>query len=110
MIVSAKMTRIHHLALPVTDVASAVAWYREMFECKVSYQDSTWAMLEFDNVALALVSQGQHPPHIALAHPHAERFGRLTCHRDGTRSVYIQDNSGNAVEILDADSTRPRQG
>ena len=103
------MTRIDHIALHVKDVASAIAWYRDMFECKVAYQDPTWAMLEFDNVSLALVSQGQHPPHIALTHPHAERFGRLTRHRDGTRSVYIQDNSGNAVEILDAGSTRPRQ-
>jgi catechol 2,3-dioxygenase-like lactoylglutathione lyase family enzyme len=102
------MTSIHHVALHVNDVASSVSWYRGAFNCSVSYQDATWAMLEFANVSLALVSHQQHPPHIAVTDPHAERFGRLETHRDGTRSVYVQDTSGNAVEILDAASTRPR--
>jgi catechol 2,3-dioxygenase-like lactoylglutathione lyase family enzyme len=98
------MTSIHHVALHVNDVSSAVAWYCGAFQCRVTYQDSTWAMLEFENVSLALVSQSEHPPHIAVTHPRAERFGELTTHRDGTRSVYVQDTSGNAVEILDANS------
>ena len=98
------MTSIHHVALHVNDVSSAVGWYCGAFQCRVTYQDSTWAMLEFENVSLALVSQSEHPPHIAVTHPRAERFGELTTHRDGTRSVYVQDTSGNAVEILDANS------
>jgi catechol 2,3-dioxygenase-like lactoylglutathione lyase family enzyme len=98
------MTLIHHVALHVNDVSSAVAWYCGAFQCRVTYQDSTWAMLEFENVSLALVSQSEHPPHIAVTHARAERFGKLTTHRDGTRSVYVQDTSGNAVEILDANS------
>jgi catechol 2,3-dioxygenase-like lactoylglutathione lyase family enzyme len=102
------MTRIHHVAIPVNDVASAVSWYRGAFNCSVSYQDSSWAMLDFDNLSLALVSQGQHPAHIAVTDPRAERFGTLVAHRDGTRSVYVRDNSGNAVEILDAGSLPSR--
>jgi catechol 2,3-dioxygenase-like lactoylglutathione lyase family enzyme len=101
------MTRIHHVAIPVDDVPAATSWYCREFDCRISYQDPTWAMLEFDNLSLALVTRGEHPPHIALTHPRADRFGRLVTHRDGTRSVYIRDASGNAVEILEAGAAAP---
>src|SRR5947208_2170394 len=94
---------IHHVAISVTDVKSAVAWYREHFQCKVSYQDDTWAMLDFANLKLALVVSHQHPPHIAFVHPEAGQYGTLKEHRDGTRSCYINDPAGNAVEILAQD-------
>lgn len=94
------MDSLHHVAVPVHDVARALAWYRERFDCRVAYRDDTWALLEFANVRVALVLPGQHPPHIAFERADAERFGRLTPHRDGTRSVYVTDSEGNAVEIL----------
>jgi catechol 2,3-dioxygenase-like lactoylglutathione lyase family enzyme len=91
---------IHHVALPVPDIKSAVEWYTKTFRCRINYQDATWAMLEFANVKLALVIPSQHPGHIAFEHPEAERFGTLKAHRDGTRSVYVKDPAGNPVEIL----------
>ena len=94
---------IHHVAIPVQDVKSAVEWYTKTFQCRVSYQDDTWAMLEFANMKLALVIPSQHPGHIAFVHPEAEQFGALQTHRDGTRSVYVHDPAGNAVEILAQD-------
>jgi catechol 2,3-dioxygenase-like lactoylglutathione lyase family enzyme len=94
---------IHHVAVPVQDVKSAVEWYTRTFQCRVSYQDETWAMLEFANMKMALVVPHQHPGHIAFVHPEAEKFGTLKPHRDGTRSVYVHDPSGNAVEILAQD-------
>ncbi len=97
---------IDHVAIPVSDVASAVAWYREKFRCAIAYQDDTWALLTFANVRLALVIPEQHPPHLGVVSPHAENFGTLKTHRDGTRSCYIKDTAGNAVEILAADSMR----
>ena len=66
----------------------------------MQYQDESWALLGFDNVRLALVLPEQHPPHIAFVHPEAERFGPLRPHRDGTRSIYLRDSEGNAVEML----------
>lgn len=102
------MTRIHHVAIPVDDVAAAASWYCREFDCRIAYQDRTWAMLEFDNLSLALVTRGEHPPHIALTHPRADRFGALVTHCDGTRSVYIRDVSGNAVELLDPGASPPR--
>jgi catechol 2,3-dioxygenase-like lactoylglutathione lyase family enzyme len=94
---------IHHVAVAVADVPAAVEWYRRHFHCKVSYQDDTWAFLEFANLKLALVVPSQHPPHIGFVHPEAEKFGPLKTHRDGTRSVYVTDPAGNAVEILAQD-------
>jgi catechol 2,3-dioxygenase-like lactoylglutathione lyase family enzyme len=98
------MDPLHHVAIPVKEVARAVAWYRENFDCRVEYQDATWALLEFANLRLALVVPDQHPPHIAFERNDAERYGSLTPHRDGTRSVYIEDSEGNAVEILKSDA------
>ncbi|RLT13782.1 MAG: VOC family protein [Planctomycetota bacterium] len=91
---------IHHVAIAVRDVAEAVNWYRKHFRCDISYQDATWALLLFSNTQLALVIPDQHPPHIGFIHPKAEEFGPLKGHRDGTRSCYVADPSGNPVEVL----------
>ena len=86
---------IHHVAISVKDIAASVDWYTMTFKCKVSYQDATWAMLEFANLKLALVIPSQHPAHIAFVHPEADKFGFLQAHRDGTRSTYVADPAGN---------------
>lgn len=98
------LDQIHHVAIAVDDIATAVQWYVQEFRCEVSYQDDTWALLRFANVQLALVIPEQHPPHLALTHPDAQRYGALVTHRDGTRSCYIADPAGNSVEIMDATS------
>ena len=95
---------VHHVAISVPDIAAAVAWYCKMFRCSIVYQDETWAILQFANVQLALVIPGEHPPHIGFATPGAADFGELRMHRDGTRSVYISDVGGNAIELLDPDT------
>ena len=94
------MDQLDHIALSVTDIAASLDWYRQHFDCKVLYQDQTWAMLEFANIKLALVVTKQHPPHIAFLSADAEKWGKLKGHRDGTRSVYVKDPAGNAVEIV----------
>ncbi len=91
---------IDHIALPVTDLKKTVEWYLETFKCEVEYQDDTWAFLRFGNIKLAFVLPDQHPPHIAFVSARAEQFGELKAHRDGTRSVYVDDPSGNKLEIM----------
>jgi catechol 2,3-dioxygenase-like lactoylglutathione lyase family enzyme len=91
---------LDHVAIPVEDVASSVDWYTRTFQCEVKYQDETWALLGFENVNVALVIPSQHPAHIAFSSPEAARFGELKTHRDGTRSCYVKDPTGNAVEIM----------
>ena len=94
------LDEIHHVAISVSNVAKSVDWYRKHFRCDIEYQDETWALLEFGNTRLALVIPDQHPPHIGFIHPQAEAFGVLKPHRDGTRSCYVADPAGNAVEVL----------
>lgn len=95
---------IHHLAIAVTDVAASVRWYRDNFACRVAYQDATWALLKFANISLALVIPAQHPPHVGFVLDDAARFGTLTTHRDGTRSAYVNDPDGNALEMIARDN------
>ena len=97
---SAPLDRLHHVAIEAADIPTAVEWYREHFTCEVSYQDDTWALMKFNNVSLALVTPGQHPPHLGFVHPEAAKFGELKPHRDGTESLYLSDPTGNAVELL----------
>jgi len=92
---------IDHIAVQVRNINEAVLWYTKTFKCKLEYQDDTWAYLRFDNILLALVVPEQHPSHIAFTVEHAERFGPLKEHRDGTRSTYVNDPAGNAVEMVD---------
>lgn len=96
------MDRLHHVAIAVTDVPAAAAWYRERFSAETVYEDATWALLRFANIDLALVLPGQHPPHIAIEHADAARYGTLKNHRDGTASVYVGDPFGNVIEIMQA--------
>jgi len=95
-----RLDALDHVAISVKDIADSVAWYTRTFRCAVSHQDATWALLEFGNVRLALVIPEQHPPHVAFKHPDAASFGRLKTHRDGTRSIYVADPSGNSIEIM----------
>ena len=102
-----ELDAIDHVAVPVQDIAGAVAWYRQTFRCEVGYQDETWALLHFANTSLALVVPEQHPPHLGMVSHEAEKFGELKTHRDGTRSCYVNDPAGNAVEILAAEWMPP---
>jgi catechol 2,3-dioxygenase-like lactoylglutathione lyase family enzyme len=94
------MDRVHHIALAVPDIGEALAWYHDHFDVETIYEDSSWALLRLDNIALALVLPDQHPPHIAIERRNAETFGELTAHRDGTSSVYVDDPWGNTIEIM----------
>lgn len=95
-----ELTNVDHIAIAVSNIQQALHWYRSQFEVQTVYEDSTWAMLKFGNVSLALVLHGQHPPHIAFERPDAEAYGTLKSHRDGTASVYVNDPFGNVIEVL----------
>ena len=95
------MDKIHHIAIQVKDISESVEWYKKKFKVEVSYQDETWAMIDFDNTSLALVLAEQHPYHFAIESDEAESYGALTKHRDGTASVYIKDMDGNNIEMIE---------
>jgi catechol 2,3-dioxygenase-like lactoylglutathione lyase family enzyme len=91
---------LQHVAIVVSNIQRAIQWYTTRFNCTIHYQDDTWALLDFANIQLALVTPKQHPAHIAFVTPDAEQVSPLQRHRDGTQSTYIRDPFGNAIELI----------
>ena len=94
------LDQIHHIALQVRNLDESILWYTKNFACKIIYQDESWALLKFGNLSLALVHPDQHPPHFAVTRDDIMPFGTPVPHRDGTTSVYVEDPSGNHIEIV----------
>ena len=51
-----QLSKIDHLAVIVKNIDQSVKYYTEKFNCEVKYQDSTWAMLKFNNISLAFTN------------------------------------------------------
>ena len=94
------MDKIDHIAIQTTNIQKSVKWYKDMFKCKVTFQDETWALIEFKNTKLALVIPEQHPPHIAVKRENLEEYGATVKHRDGSESVYIDSPDSNTFELI----------
>jgi len=101
------MFELDHVAVQTRDVPALVKHYTENFGAEVLYADKTWAFLRVGRGKLALVSPGQHPPHVAFRVDEATlqgaaaRAGKpVDPHRDGTRGIYVEDPSGNVIELI----------
>mgnify|MGYP001200045956 CR=1 FL=1 len=95
------MDKIHHIAVQVENLSESLEWYEKEFDIKILYQDDSWAMIQFENMKLALVLPDQHPGHFAVESDNASEYGKLIKHRDGTASIYIEDPAGNSIEMLE---------
>lgn len=99
--------RVDHVAIDAAKLEETVQWYVGRLGAEILYRDATWAFLRIGGMKLALLTPGQHPPHLAISvtpeelEKVAKREGRgIRPHRDGTASVYVMDPSGNAVEFI----------
>ena len=99
--------RFDHVAVPSSDIDKSVEWYTKQFGATVLYQDKTWAFLQVGGNKLALITPGQHPPHIAfsvtedqLAEASRTTGISVDKHRDGSKGIYLTDPHGNAVELI----------
>ena len=68
------LTHVDHLAIESKNISDSVKWYTNNFKCKIKHQDETWALLKFDNIQIALVTPGQHPPHFAIIDEEVANF------------------------------------
>ena len=91
------MKKIDHIAIVVNDIKESVAYYVDNYDCMILHCDESWGYLQFDNTKLALVLKDEHPPHIAFEVDEVE--GKT--HRDGSVSKYIDDPSGNKIELIE---------
>ena len=92
-----KMYKIDHIAIEAHDISASVQWHKEVLNAEVIYLDDTWALMRLrDGSKIALVTKGQHPPHIGIV-PDTEPFGDVKAHRDGSYSFYQKDPHSAAV-------------
>jgi len=92
--------KLDHIALKSNNISLDVEWYKKTTNAEVLYQDDTWALMSFeDSSKLALVTPTQHPQHIAFIWS-SEPDSRFKEHRDGSKSFYEKDPSGNIIEWI----------
>ncbi len=101
-----QLSKIDHLAVIVNNINQSVKYYTEKFNCEVKYQDSTWAMLKFNNISLALVTEDEHPNHFAIVDHSIVNSNKIKYHRDGIGYIYEKDPNGNFIELLDRESQK----
>ena len=98
-----------HIAIRTKGVAASIEFYKRNFDgVEVLYEDATWGLLKVGGMKIALVTQGEHPPHISfrvdtkeeLEEYSAKMKGKIKVHRDRSESFYFKDDSDNAVEIV----------
>ena len=95
---------IDHLAIVVDNISKAVGYYCLHFNCKVKYQDSSWALLSFSNINLALVTKDEHLNHFAIVDKKINKNKDIQFHRDGIGYLYIHDPDSNYIELIDRKS------
>jgi|TARA_S200000501_G_C20548181_1_gene623199 hypothetical protein len=94
------MKRIDHIALVVDEPRLAAKWYQLNFDADLLYMDDTWAFVELENVKIAFVVKGQHPPHFAIEVEEFDEEDVVKFHRDGSCSAYKKDPWGNIYELI----------
>tara|TARA_Y100000590_G_scaffold436787_1_gene557759 strand:+ start:813 stop:1112 length:300 start_codon:yes stop_codon:yes gene_type:complete len=95
------LSYIDHIAVESKDIRKSVIWYINQFDCEIKYQDKTWALLKFDNISIALVTPGDHPPHFAVVDNKVDLDPNHKIHRDGIRYIYEKDPDTNFIEKID---------
>ena len=101
--------KFDHIALTSTNITEDIEFYRSRFsKIGILYQDNSWALIEAGGVKIALVTPGQHPPHLAFrvkSREYLEQMAKeqnttVKVHRDRSESFYTADSSGNAIEVV----------
>lgn len=89
--------RLDHIAVESNNIGGSVEWHITEMGATCLHKDDTWALLRLaDGTKIALVTKGQHPPHIGIA-PDCPPFGDTKLHRDGSSSFYRNDPYSNAA-------------
>tara|TARA_S200000501_G_scaffold363266_1_gene393943 strand:+ start:70828 stop:71130 length:303 start_codon:yes stop_codon:yes gene_type:complete len=97
-------TKIDHIAIHSNNIKNSVKWYLDKFDCDIQYQDDTWALLNFENISLALVTPDQHPAHFAIVDKTVASNRNKKIHRDGISYIYTNDPDSNTIEVIDRSS------
>lgn len=102
--------KFDHIAIETQDIKNTMSWYIDFLDNPVIlYQDETWGLIETGKLKIAFVKNAFHPPHIGLKVSNKSQEKALAdlypdlkwnIHRDGSKSIYVKDPSGNVVEFV----------
>ena len=95
-----QLTTVHHVAINVANLQSAINWYQTSFNCRLIHQEARQAILQFANLQLNLVLPSQEPPHVAFVKQDAASYGELFPQPLGVMSTCLADSTGNLVELV----------
>ena len=94
-----QVATVRAVALPVADVARAVAWYTEVFGCRVVRQEPQRAVVAFANLELHLTAPQLDPPVLTLVAPDVPGLATASREANGARVLRMTDPWGNALEV-----------
>tara|TARA_R100001480_G_scaffold19227_1_gene28666 strand:- start:422 stop:754 length:333 start_codon:yes stop_codon:yes gene_type:complete len=98
------MDIIDHIAIKVSDLEQAEAWYMEHLDAQVTYSDHKYVRLKAGNTNIALINEKYYPhAHIGILVSDKDKLpdnGTRVEHRDGTIGVYVKDPFGNYIEYI----------
>ena len=98
------MDIIDHIAIKVSDLKAAEAWYLGHLNAEVTFRDHKYIRLKVGNTNIALIDEAHYPwAHIGVLVENFEDlpdFGDRIQHRDGTVGVYVKDPFGNYIEYI----------
>ena len=96
-----KLDQVDHIAIQVENIKKSLDWYLANFKCKEIYSDKTWALIGFNNIKLALVTNTEHPTHFAIINNKIKLNQKYVLeHRDKSISKYIKDINDNYIELI----------
>lgn len=96
--------KIDHIAIKVSDINAASAWYCKKLGSKVVYETNSYKRLQLDNTFLSLIDEKHYEhSHIGVFVDKMEDFpenGHIIHHRDGSIGCYLLDPYGNCLEFI----------
>ena len=98
------MDIIDHIAIKVSNLEAAEAWYLGHLNAEITFRDHKYIRLRVGNTNIALIDEAHYPwAHIGVLVENYEdlpEFGQRVQHRDGTVGVYVKDPFGNYIEYI----------
>ena len=98
------MDIVDHIAIKVSDLKVAEAWYLGHLHAEITFRDKKYIRLKVGNTNIAIIDEKFYPhAHVGILVENYEDlpdFGQRVQHRDGTVGVYVKDPFGNYLEYI----------
>jgi extradiol dioxygenase family protein len=98
------MDIVDHIAIKVSDLKVAEAWYLGHLRAEITFRDEKYIRLKVGNTNIAIIDEKFYPhAHVGILvenYDDLPDFGQRVQHRDGTVGVYVKDPFDNYLEYI----------